>query len=444
MTDTPGDADDGPTDDAHSDDDSADGDDSLGDDPLDGDPLDDDPLDSDDRALVSEVLAGDQRALARVLSKIEDRTPGYRAILSALYEHTGSTPVLGVTGSPGAGKSTLVDALTRQYREADDTVGVLAVDPSSPYTGGSVLGDRIRMGSTAGDPGVFIRSMSARGSLGGLSMATADAVVALDAFGLDRIVIETVGAGQNEVDVVETADTVAVVVQPGSGDDVQLLKAGILEIGDLFVVNKADMDEAAGTVADLEEMIHLRSPPGAGRAGGSTGTGGHHGAGVGSPSTRATDAASTDVDTADAVSNTADVDTDGTNPDSDGTSAHWTPPVLETVATTGLGVADLREAIDDHQRHLDRAGGADERRRRRAAATLQRLLQRDLGSLSERLVAARGGLDTLAAAVASRETDPYTVVEDLVGPIEAALRDTDESVDSDERLDTDESVDSDG
>lgn len=355
--------------------------------------------------LVESLLAGEQRALARVLSKIENRTAGSRDILAALYDRTGSTPVLGVTGSPGAGKSTLVDKLTKQYRARDETVGILAVDPASPYTGGSVLGDRIRMGAAAGDRGVFIRSMSARGALGGLSMATADAVVALDAFGLDRIIIETVGAGQSEVDVVETADSVAVVVQPGSGDDVQLLKAGILEIGDLFVVNKADRPEAAGTVADLEEMIHLRSPSADGRR---TPTGGHH-----APDTA--DHHGGDFATAEDPQNESPAG--GGEVDGD----RWTPPVLETVATTAVGVPELIEAIDRHQRYLDRSGGDTERRRRRATAALERLLQRDLGVLSEQLIETRGGIDSLAGAIARRETDPYSVVDDLIEPIETAV-----------------------
>lgn len=209
-------------------------------------------------SLVSDLLAGDHRALARTITNIENRTAGYRELVSELHEHTGTADVIGVTGSPGAGKSTLVDKLTRQYRDDDLTVGVLAIDPSSPFTGGSVLGDRIRMGSTTGDMDVFVRSMSARGRLGGLSTATADAVKALDAFGKDKIIIETVGAGQNEIDIVKTADTVAVLVPPGTGDDIQMLKAGIFEIGDVFVVNKADLSGADRIVKELREMIRTR------------------------------------------------------------------------------------------------------------------------------------------------------------------------------------------
>ena len=341
--------------------------------------------------LYESLLDGDHAALARVITEIENRTPGYRELLAALHAETGRASVIGVTGSPGTGKSTLVDALTKQYREAGETVGVIAIDPSSPYTGGSVLGDRIRMGSTAGDMDVFVRSMSARGRLGGLSMATADAVKALDAFGKDRIIVETVGAGQNEVDIVETAETVAVVVQPGSGDDIQLLKAGILEIGDLFVVNKADKDEAAGTVADLETMIHMDRSPTAGL---STG---HHG-----------------PDAAEADPEDGDTDDDG----------GWTPPVIETVATAGEGVDDLRGALDDHYQYLVDSGEGEGRRRRQAETELRRLLRADLGGLAEQVVDRHGGIERLSASVANRETDPYTVVEELVEPLESAVRES--------------------
>ena len=344
-----------------------------------------------DARLYESLLDGDHTALARVITKIENRTPGYRQLLAALHAETGHASVVGVTGSPGTGKSTLVDALTERYREAGETVGVIAVDPSSPYTGGSVLGDRIRMGSTAGDMDVFVRSMSARGRLGGLSMATADAVKALDAFGKDRIIVETVGAGQNEVDIVETAETVAVVVQPGSGDDVQLLKAGILEIGDLFVVNKADMDAAAGTVADLETMLHMDSAP---AAGASTG---HHG-----PS-----AAGADPEGGDSG------DTEG-----------WTPPVIETVATTGSGVGELRVALEDHQEYLADSGEREGRRRRQAETEIRRLLRADLGGLAEGILDDCGGIEAVASRVARRETDPYTVVAEVVAPLESALQES--------------------
>ena len=358
-------------------------------------------LSPEDADLYEDVLAGDHAALARLITKIENRTPGYRALLSALHDHTGTASVVGITGSPGAGKSTLVDKLTRQYRNNDETVGIIAVDPSSPYSGGSVLGDRIRMGSTAGDMEVFVRSMSARGRLGGLSMATADAVKALDAFGKDRIIVETVGAGQNEVDIVETAETVVVVVQPGSGDDVQLLKAGILEIGDVFIVNKADMDEAAGTVAELEAMVHMDETSGTGVLGG------HH-----APE-------SIDRESADGVDGEAGEESE------DG----WTPPVIQTVATTGVGVDELRGALDAHRAHLSDSGDGKARRQTRAETEIRRLLRSDLGELAESALDRRGGVESLAESVERGETDPYTVVDDLVEPLEAAVLDTLETED---------------
>jgi len=344
-------------------------------------------LSDEDAQLYEALLNGDHSALARVITKIENRTPGYRNLLAAIHDETGTASVVGITGSPGTGKSTLVDTLTKQYRDRGKTVGIIAVGPSSPYTGGSVLGDRIRMSSTAGDMDVFIRSMSARGRLGGLSMATADAVKALDAFGKDRIIVETVGAGQNEVDIVETAETVVVVVQPGSGDDVQLLKAGILEIGDLFVVNKADKDEAAGTVADLETMIHMDSSPTAGL---STG---HHA--DPEPSEEA-EPASTDDES-------------------------WTPPVIETVATTGEGVDELRTTLADHRQYLADSGEGGSRRQQRAETEIKRLLRADLGEITEQILDSQGGVEPLAASVVRRETDPYSVVAQLVDPVETAV-----------------------
>jgi LAO/AO transport system kinase len=352
--------------------------------------------DAEPSPLVAGVLDGEQRALARTITKIENREPGYRDLVSALHAHTGDAEVIGVTGSPGAGKSTLVDKLASAYRERGLTVGVIAVDPSSPYTGGAVLGDRIRMASNVGDMGVFFRSMSARGQLGGLSTATADAITALDAFGKDRIVVETVGAGQNEVDVVRTADTVVVLVQPGSGDDVQMLKAGILEIGDVFVVNKADVDGAATTVADLREMLHMRD--GTTGSGGHHGPGGHHGAGG------------------------AAADGDDAATQADGDDRDWEPPVLETVATEGRGVADLIDAVDDHAAHLRATGRLEREARDRYAAEIRQLLRADAAALLEEELDRRGGIDALAAAVQKRETDPYAVVDEVLEPLADCVR----------------------
>ncbi|MXR41151.1 methylmalonyl Co-A mutase-associated GTPase MeaB [Halobaculum sp. WSA2] len=336
-------------------------------------------------ALVDDLLDGRHRALARVITKIENRSPGYRDIVSELHAHTGTADVIGITGSPGAGKSTLVDKLASVYRDRGDTVGVIAVDPSSPYTGGAVLGDRIRMASNVGDMDVFFRSMSARGTLGGLSTATSDAIKALDAFGKDKVIIETVGAGQNEVDIVRTADTVCVLVQPGSGDDVQMLKAGILEIGDVFVVNKADMDGAERTVAELEEMIHMRENPAAGL------NTGHHGP----------------VDDEEMAEVALD------DPDEEA----WNPRVVETVATDATGVDELIETLDEHATWLQETGQIDDRARTRYAEEIRQLIRADTAELLEGVIEARGGIDALAEDVLSRETDPYSVADELVAPV---------------------------
>jgi len=336
---------------------------------------------SDRPDLVADLLEGDHRALARVISKVENRAEGYREIVASLHRHGGDAEVIGITGSPGAGKSTLVDKLAAAYRERGLTVGIIAIDPSSPFTGGSVLGDRIRMGSTVGDMDVFVRSMSTRGALGGLSSATADAVTALDAFGKDRIVVETVGAGQNEVDVVRTADTVGVLVPPASGDDVQMLKAGILEIADVFVVNKADLDGADRTVRELREMLQLRDSSGPAT--------GHHGPEM-------------------------------LNDTREGDDEDWDPPIVETVANRGEGVADVLAAFDDHAAYLDASGQRETVVRRRYAAAIRTLLREDVSALVETEIERRGGIDALVDSVVARETDPYSVAEELLAPFEGA------------------------
>jgi LAO/AO transport system kinase len=334
--------------------------------------------------LVEDLLDGDHRALARVISKIEDRRSGYRDLVARLHQHTGTADVIGITGSPGSGKSTLVDKLAATYRERGLTVGVIAIDPSSPFTGGAVLGDRIRMVSNIGDMDVFFRSMSARGTLGGISTATADAVKALDAFGKDRILVETVGAGQNEIDIVRTADTVTVLVPPGSGDDVQMLKAGILEIGDVFVVNKADLPGSNRTVQELREMLQQGD-------GDTLDTAGHHG-------------------------------TDGAN----GTDEDWEPVIVETVASDGEGVEEVIETFDDHADHLDCTGDREANARRRYAAEIRRLLREDVNDLVAEQLQRQGGLDRFVDSVLERETNPYDVADDLVEPIAECVNDRDE------------------
>ena len=317
----------------------------------------------DDPDLVDDLLAGRHRALARTITKIENRADDYRDLVAALYPHTGDADVIGITGSPGSGKSTLVDKMAKTYRDEGHEVGVIAVDPSSPFTGGAVLGDRIRMASTSTDMDVFFRSMSARGSLGGLSTATADAVKALDAFGKDKVIIETVGAGQNEVDVVKTADTVAVLVPPSSGDDVQMLKAGILEIGDVFVVNKADLAGSDKTVTELKNMLHMREEQ----------------------------------------------------------PEDWTPEVVETIANSGEGVDDFLDVLVAHAEWLDESGRREQRRHQRHAEELHNLLREDASVLIEAELEARGGVDELVERIDAGETTPYDIAGDVVEPLADCL-----------------------
>jgi LAO/AO transport system kinase len=333
-------------------------------------------------SLIDELLSGKHRALARVITKIENRSPGYRELVSKLHQHTGHAEVIGITGSPGAGKSTLVDKMAKTYRDRGETVGVIAIDPASPFSGGAVLGDRIRMASNVGDMDVFFRSMSARGSLGGLSTATTDAVKALDAFGKDKIIVETVGAGQNEVEIVKTADTVAVLVPPASGDDVQMLKAGILEIADVFVVNKADVEGADRTVKELREMVHMRD---------ASPLAGHHGAGA--------------------------VDADGEPVDADGEEEERQPPIVETVAKTGEGVEEFLEVLAEHARWLEETGERETQARKRYAAEIRTLLREDSAALVEEELQDRGGLEAYVDAVTAKETDPYRVADEILTPL---------------------------
>ncbi|MEF8855663.1 MAG: methylmalonyl Co-A mutase-associated GTPase MeaB [Haloarculaceae archaeon] len=378
--------------------------------------------------LIEDLLAGEHRALARVISKIENRSPGYRNLVADLHGHAGDAHVIGVTGSPGAGKSTLVDKLASAYRDQGLTVGVIAIDPSSPFTGGAVLGDRIRMASNAGDMDVFFRSMSARGRLGGLSTATADAVTALDAFGKDRIIVETVGAGQNEVDIVRTADTVVVLVPPGSGDDVQMLKAGILEIADVFVVNKADLEGADRTVRELREMLQYRDEDDRKRVAG------HHGAhavaetGGGGAGTRAPDEAAAEIadepapgtDEASEPGTAEDTTTTGSEPPAGET---WETPIVETVANRGEGVEELLDTLSGHYEYLATSGQLTAQARARYAAEIRTLLREDLNGLMAEEIDRQGGLDPVVAAVVNRERDPYSVSDELVAPIRECVED---------------------
>jgi LAO/AO transport system kinase len=324
--------------------------------------------------LVIQLLAGHRRALARAISQIEDDGPDAHALLAALYPHTGRAHVVGVTGAPGTGKSTLVNALARLCRGQGQTVGIIAVDPTSPFSGGALLGDRVRMRDLAGDPGVFIRSMATRGSLGGLARATADVILVLDAAGFDRILVETVGVGQAEVEIASAAHTTIVVEAPGLGDEVQAIKAGVLEIADLFAVNKADREGADHTVMALQMMQGL-APSSVG----------HHG-----------------------PQRSSSHPEPGPQPD-----GSWLPPIVKTVATRGEGVETLRGWIEAHAAHLHKTGQLARREAAHAAAALDHILRDQL--LADLL--ARLPEDTLPQAVeaiARRELDPYTAAERLL------------------------------
>jgi len=288
-------------------------------------------------AMLADFDARRPAALARAVSMVENRRDGADALLAALHSRVGRSWRIGITGPPGSGKSTLAMQLAKHYRAADMTVGVVAVDPTSPFTGGALLGDRVRMEAVALDPGVFIRSMATRGSLGGLAGATRDVCDVLDAYGFDRIIIETVGVGQSELDISRTADSSVVVLVPESGDSIQTLKAGLMEIADLFVVNKVDRPGADRLVHELELMLGLR----AGHVQQSTPA--HHGVELkaANPARQARElAARSDAES-------------------------WTPPVLKSVANEGTGAKELAEALDRHRVYLDASGLLRERRRRR-------------------------------------------------------------------------------
>ncbi|MBL8167277.1 MAG: methylmalonyl Co-A mutase-associated GTPase MeaB [Acidobacteria bacterium] len=312
-------------------------------------------------SFVARILARDLRAVARAISKIENDASDASDILKALFPHTGRGLTIGITGAPGAGKSSLVDKLAAYYRTLEKTVGIIAVDPSSPFSGGAILGDRIRMQALANDPHVFIRSMATRGNLGGLARATVDVVAVLDAAGYDRTLVETVGVGQDEVDIVKTADVSIVVLVPGMGDDIQAIKAGIMEIGDIFVINKAERDGVERTERELITLLEMSER-------------------------------------------------------SDG----WRPPIVRTVATQNKGIAEFVAAIEQYAAFRQQQTASLVRR---ASIAENRLVE----SLRERLLRrvlheafAPGQLHELAMAVAARQRDPYSIVEDVVSRVHIA------------------------
>lgn len=327
------------------------------------------------KELLEQVRQGQVRAIARLITRVENSPAVAEQAIQVLYPHTGRAHIIGITGSPGAGKSTVVNALVKTLREQEARVGIIAVDPSSPFTGGALLGDRVRMRDLSGDPGVFIRSMASRGSLGGLARATASVIKVLDAAGYDFVLVETVGAGQAEVDIANAAHTTVVVEAPGMGDEIQSIKAGILEIADILVVNKADRPGADRTVRSLKMMLHL-GPVGGTRKSGRI---------------SATPPADNGKD--DAVG--------------------WNIPVLETIATEGKGMIELANMLKRHMIHLRESGEWLQREKERSWREVEMLLQLRFMSRFQASVPS-GMRDSLLTAVAERKIDPYTAVNQLL------------------------------
>jgi len=342
--------------------------------------------------LVQPVLAGERRALARALTAVENAWDGHEELLRGLYPHVGRGRRVGVTGPPGAGKSTLVTMLVRRLRErAPERVAVLAVDPTSPFSGGALLGDRVRMTVVAGDEGVYIRSMATRGAFGGLSRAASDAVDVLDAAGYDPVLVETVGVGQSEVEVAGVADTTLVVVSPESGDGVQALKAGVLEVADVFVVNKADRDGAERIARDLREMLEFARP---GRGLARDDSGHHRGGGAAAPTGARTCAGRRTFDLREE-------------------HGGWDPPVVLTVATDGTGVDELLDALAAHQAHLEDSGRLAEQRlaalRNKVAGLVETTVLDELWGEGR-----RAALAEAAERIYRREETPYGAARALL------------------------------
>ncbi|MEJ2364417.1 MAG: methylmalonyl Co-A mutase-associated GTPase MeaB [Deltaproteobacteria bacterium] len=310
--------------------------------------------------IVAEVLQGSVRAMARLITLVENEDPRALRIMGTIYPHTGNAHVLGITGSPGTGKSTLTDKITAILREREQTVGVIAIDPSSPFTGGALLGDRIRMQRSAGDAAVFIRSMATRGNLGGLARTTADVVKIMDAFGKDWVIVETVGVGQDEVEIAKTADTTVVVLAPGLGDTIQSMKAGVMEIADLYVVNKADRsgaDELLNEVnVRVEQDAQIRKAP-------------------------------------------------------------WKPPVVKTIALENQGTDSLVEAIDKHRSFLRQSGKLRRNRREKTRQETLALLRDEISRNVLEKVLGNGRFDALIDEIVAHKKDPYTSVQEIVSTI---------------------------
>ena len=335
--------------------------------------------------IAKELLAGNRLALSRAITAIENEYPDANDIMKELYTHTGHAYVVGITGPPGAGKSTMTDKIARAYRKKGMTVGIVAVDPSSPFTGGAILGDRIRMDDLTLDKGVFIRSMGTRGSLGGLSHKTADVVKAMDAFGKDIIIVETVGVGQSEVDIVKAADTTMVILIPGMGDDIQAIKAGILESGDLFVINKSDLDGADKVVREINMMLDLD-------------------AGSMRIAKTATQKALEDQFHHLSVAPKAEEAAPG----------YWRPPVHKVVAMQNEGIEELVELVGKHRAFIEENGELTRRRTKRAKDEMLDILNARINYRIKRQIVENGRLDAYVESFRKHETDPYTVVGELM------------------------------
>lgn len=338
-------------------------------------------------ALAAGVARGEARAVARALRDVDDRAPGYLGLLKELFPSTGRAWIIGVTGNPGAGKSTLTDRLIEVLRASGKSVGVLCVDPSSPYTGGAILGDRIRMSRHSTDAGVFIRSVATRGHLGGLSRSARDMVRVLDAARFDVVLVETVGVGQDELEITHTAHTTLVVMAPGLGDEVQAIKAGLMETADVFAVNKADRDGADATMRDLELMIALGSEAmiAAGRRRGHVVHGG--------------------------------VKVDAL-PDASSSSAPWTPPIFKCIATRNEGIPELLAGLERHRAWVESTEAGRERRRARLLEEVRETLREALIDAATASLAKE--LEEATRAVEARSLDPYTASERLLARFKAA------------------------